>query len=283
MPVLCLNSHVAYGYVGNDAAGFCLRRLGIEAWQVDTVALSNHPGYGACTGRVVPAAELSDLVDGIAARGVLAEAEGLLSGYLGAAEQARAVVHAGRLLRRANPAARVVCDPVMGDAEPGLYVGRDVADALAEAVVPAADTVTPNAFELGWLTGREVHDRAGALAAARTLLDRGPSLVVVTSIPADGGLGMLAVTRDAAWAVEVPRLAFPVAPNGAGDALAGLLTALLVDGAGPEAALEHAANAIHAVLEATREAGRRELALVQAQAVLTAPGRRFKVEPLGEA
>lgn len=279
MPVLCLNSHVAYGYVGNDAAGFCLRRLGVEAWQIDTVALSNHPGYGACTGRVVPAEDLRALVDGVAARGVLQATDALLSGYLGAAEQAAVVAHAGRTLRAANPRALVIADPVMGDSGPGLYVARAVAEALAREVVPQADVVTPNAFELAWLTGRTVTGRDDALAAARALLDTGPRLAIVTSIPAGAdALGLLAVTAERAWALSVPRLNFPVAPNGAGDAIAGLIAGHLTRGAAPDQALAAAGNAIHRVLEATRDTGRRELALPQAQDALVDPGERFPVE-----
>jgi pyridoxine kinase len=281
MPVLCLNSHVAYGYVGNDAAGFCLRRLGVEAWQIDTVALSNHPGYGACTGRVVPAADLRALVDGVTARGVLAGTDALLSGYLGAADQAAVVAHAATSLRAANPRALVIADPVMGDTDPGLYVGREVAEALAHQVVPHADVVTPNAFELGWLTGRAVTDRDSALAAAQALRTTGPGLVIVTSIPeGEGSLGLLAVTATRSWALSVPKLRFPVAPNGAGDALAGLLAAHLTRGAAPDQALAAAGNAIHRVLEATRDAGRRELALPAAQDALADPGTRFRVAAL---
>ncbi|MDZ7711625.1 MAG: pyridoxal kinase PdxY [Rhodovibrio sp.] len=281
MPVLCLNSHVAYGYVGNDAAGFCLRRLGVEAWQIDTVALSNHPGYGACTGRVVPAADLLALVDGVTARGVLAGTDALLSGYLGAGDQAAVVARAANSLRAANPRALVIADPVMGDTDPGLYVRREVADALAQEVVPLADVVTPNAFELGWLTRRPVENRDDALAAARALCATGPGLVIVTSIPEGAeSLGLLAVTGTRAWALSVPRLAFPVAPNGAGDAIAGLIAAHLTRGAAPDQALAAAGNAIHRVLEATRDAGRRELALPQAQDALADPGDRFPVKAL---
>ena len=281
MPVLCLNSHVAYGYVGNDAAGFCLRRLGVEAWQIDTVALSNHPGYGACTGHVVPAADLRALVEGVAARGVLQQTDALLSGYLGAADQAAVVAHAATVLRAANPTALVIADPVMGDTDPGLYVGREVADALAREVVPRADVVTPNAFELGWLTGRTVADRDAALAAARALVETGPSLVIATSIPeGEASLSLLAVTATHAWALSVPKLTFPVAPNGAGDAIAGLLAAHLTRGATPDRALAAAGNAIHRVLEATHDAGRRELALPAAQDALAEPGTRFTVAAL---
>jgi pyridoxine kinase len=254
----------------------------VEAWQIDTVALSNHPGYGARTGRVVPAEELQALVDGVAARGVLAQCDGLLAGYLGAADQAAPAARAFEAVRAARPGALAVLDPILGDTGPGLYVGAAVAAAIAETLLPQADVVTPNAFELGWLTGRSVADAGQALAASQGLLRRGPGLVVATSVPAGPDrLAMLAVTPTEAWQVEVPRLDFPVPPNGAGDALAGLLTAQLLRGAAPGAALERAANAIHGVLEATRRAGRRELALVAAQDALAAPGLRFRAKPLG--
>jgi pyridoxine kinase len=106
-------------------------------------------------------------------------------------------------------------------------------------------------------------------------------LVVVTSIPEGGdSLGLLAVTAHRAWALGVPKLRFPVAPNGAGDAIAGLVTAHLTRGAAPDQALAAAGNAIHRVLEATREAGRRELALPAAQDALVDPGTRFAVQAL---
>lgn len=285
MAVICLNSHVAYGYVGNDAAAFCLRRLGLEAWQVDTVVYANHPGYGAPAGRTVPAAELCALLDGLAARGAFAACEAVMTGYLADAAQGRAVLHAIDLLRAARPDAPVVVDPIMGDSGPGLYVPRAVATFLGEQVVARADMVTPNAFELGRLTGRSVRGRADAVAAARELSARGPHTVLVTSLPgAAGEVEVLALTRaagePAAWGLRVPELHFPVAPNGAGDAMAGLFAAHLLRGRPVADALADSANAVHAVLEATQAAGRRELALVRAQAALADPPRRFRATAL---
>jgi len=281
MPVLCLNSHVAYGYVGNDAAGFCLRRLGVEAWQVDTVAFSNHPGHGACTGRVVPAAEIDDLIAGLAARGVLGDCRAVLAGYLGAAEQGPAVLRAVERVRAANGEALFVLDPVMGDAGPGLYVKPEIARFFVEEAVPRADILTPNVWELGRIVGRTIGDRRDALDAAWEVLARGPKTVLVSSLPAgEAYLEMMAVTGAGAWAVTVPRLAFPVAPNGAGDALVGLFAGHLVQGAEVPGALAASAASVHAILEATQAAGRRELALIAAQDALVAPPERFAVKPV---
>ncbi len=51
MTILSIQSAVAHGHVGNAAAVFPLQRLGFEVWPVNTVHLSNHPGYGAWRGR----------------------------------------------------------------------------------------------------------------------------------------------------------------------------------------------------------------------------------------
>jgi hypothetical protein len=74
MNILSIQSHVAYGHVGNAAATFPLQRIGVEVWPVHTVQFSNHTGYGEWTGRVFEAALITELLKGIAARGVLSNA-----------------------------------------------------------------------------------------------------------------------------------------------------------------------------------------------------------------
>ena len=64
MRFLSLQSHVAYGYVGNRAAAFPLQRLGHEVWAVNTVEFSNHTGYGAWRGYVPAAVQVADIVQG---------------------------------------------------------------------------------------------------------------------------------------------------------------------------------------------------------------------------
>jgi pyridoxine kinase len=279
MPVLAINSHVAHGYVGNGAAVFALRRLGVEVWPLYTVALSNHPGYASFRGRATSTAHLDDMVAGLSEVGVMAQCLGVVSGYLGESDHGGVALRALDAARSARPDVPYVLDPVMGDTGPGLYVPRAIAETMRDDLVPAADVVTPNAFELGWLTDRSVHDVASATAAAHALRARGPHTVVVTSLPVDGAtLGILGVTGTGAWLVRVPRLTFPVPPNGAGDLVTGLLTGQLVRGAGLPDAMARTANAVHAVLEATLAANRRELDLVGAQAALADPPARLAAE-----
>src|SRR5437016_10238780 len=102
MNLLSIQSHVAYGHVGNSAAVFALQRLGVEVWPIHTVQFSNHPGYGAWTGRVFDAAMIRELLDGIAARGVLGQCDGVISGYIGAAEIGATILDSVAEVRAAN-------------------------------------------------------------------------------------------------------------------------------------------------------------------------------------
>lgn len=279
MPVLAINSHVAHGYVGNGAAVFALRRVGVEVWPLYTVALSNHPGYATFRGRATATEHLDDMAAGLAEVGAMAQCQGVVSGYLGDPGHGGVVLRALDAARSARPDVPYVLDPVMGDTGPGLYIPRAIAETMRDDLLPAADVVTPNAFELGWLTGREVDGVAGATVAAEAVLARGPHTVVVTSLNVDAAtLGILGVTAAGAWLVRVPRLTFPVPPNGAGDLVTGLLTGHLVRGAALPDALARTANAVHAVLQATQAANRRELDLVGAQDALAQPPATLTAE-----
>src|SRR4051812_8880939 len=113
--VLSIQSHVAYGHVGNASAVFPLQRLGVEVWPVHTVQFSNHTGYGEWTGRVFDGQAIDEVVQGIADRGVLGSCDAVLSGYLGSADIGHAVVQAGAHGPAANPPPRYFCAPVVGD------------------------------------------------------------------------------------------------------------------------------------------------------------------------
>ena len=154
MNILSIQSHVAYGHVGNAAATFPLQRLGVEVWPIHTVQFSNHTGYGAWKGDVFGAGMIRDIVSGIEARGVLAECDGVLSGYMGSAEIGEAILEAVTHVKRANPAARYCCDPVIGDVGRGVFVHKDIPVFMKSRAVPAADVITPNHFELDQLSGR---------------------------------------------------------------------------------------------------------------------------------
>lgn len=284
MRFLSIQSHVAYGHVGNRAAVFPLQRLGHDVWAVNTVQFSNHTGYGAWRGRVAAAEEIREVVEGVAELGVLARCDAVLTGYIGDVALGQAALDAVAKVRAANPKALWLCDPVIGDIGRGVFVRPGIAEFFRERACPAADILAPNHFELELLTGRAVATLPEAIAAARALLARngqaaGPRLVLVTSLRRAGAphdtVEMLAATAEGAWIVATPKIEFAVAPNGAGDAVAALFAAHFLGCRDPGAALGEAASAIWAVLDATARSGERELQLVAAQDAMVAPPRRF--------
>jgi pyridoxine kinase len=256
--VLAIQSTVAFGHVGNAAATLPLQSLGHEVWAVDTVRFSNHPGHGRFRGRIVAPAEVAELLAGLADLGLYARTDAVLSGYLGDPGTGAVIAGAVALVKRANPAARYLCDPVMGDAG-RLFVKPEVPAVLRDRLVPLADIVTPNVFELDLLTGAGLTE---------TGLDG-------ADVPADA-IDTLAITPDAAWCVRTPRLDRRF--DGAGDCFAALLLGNLLLGEAPQRAVARAVSSLQPILEATGDA--RDLALVAARAAITKPPTLYKATRL---
>jgi pyridoxine kinase len=192
MRILSIQSSVAYGHAGNSAATFPLQRLGHEVWPVLTVHFSNHTGYGAWRGQVFDPPMVADVLHGIEERGVLGSADVVLTGYQGSPGVAEVVLDAVARVRELNPSVVYCCDPVMGDVGRGMYVQPGIPELIRDRVVPSADVVTPNAFELAYLAGTggdpetavpaDITTQDGLLAAVDRVREEGPRTVLVTSI-----------------------------------------------------------------------------------------------------
>jgi pyridoxine kinase len=282
--ILSIQSHVCYGHVGNSAAAFALQRLGCEVWPVHTVAFSNHPGHGGFAGRVADPAEVESLIEGIARLGVLTSCDGVLSGYLGSPETGPVVLAAVEAARKANKAALYCCDPVIGDAGQGLYVRAGLPEFMRARALPCADILTPNQFELEYLSGLSISTRLELVAALARLHGLGPKTILVTSVatretPADA-IDMVASDGRLVHCLRTPRLGRDY--NGAGDLMAALFLAHYLRSRVAAAALAAAASSVFGVLRRTLETGSREIALIEAQDELVAPSRSFSAEVMGE-
>jgi pyridoxine kinase len=275
--ILSIQSSVAYGHVGNSAVTFPLMRMGVEVWPVNTVHFSNHTGYETWRGPLLTAGEISEVVRGLDERGVLSRCDAVLSGYQGRADVAEAILAAVALVKTRNPAAIYCCDPVIGDVDRGTFVRAGIPELIRDRVVPAAQIITPNAYELEVLTGRKTSGLADVLSAAEAARARGPDVVLVTSVRLPGAaadtIDMVLVTANGAWSVTTPAL--PQAFNGAGDLTAALFLAQLLDSGDAPAALARTAGSVFGVLAATAAAGQRELQLVTAQDEIVHPSQAF--------
>ncbi|WP_406830207.1 pyridoxal kinase PdxY [Pedococcus sp. KACC 23699] len=279
MSILSIQSSVAYGHVGNSAAVFPLQRLGVEVWPVHTVHFSNHTGYGAWRGPLMPADDVRAVIQGVEERGAFQNVAAVLSGYQGGEEIGDVILDAVAKVKAANPDAIYACDPVMGNAKSGCFVHPAIPVLLRERVVPAADVITPNQFELGFLTGTEPRTIEETLASVDLARAMGPSTVLVTSVerpdaPEDT-IEMMAVTGDGAWIVQTPRL--PMKANGSGDVTAALFTAHLLETGDPAVALARTSSSVFDLLRTTLDSGERELQLVQSQEALAHPRMQFEV------
>lgn len=292
MNIISLQSAVAYGHVGNSAAVFPMQRLGHEVWPVHTVNFSNHTEYPSWRGPVLGADTVREILRGMSF--AFPRVDLFVSGYLGTAELAEVVRDAVDAIKEANPNARYVCDPVIGNAEVGSFVSEDIPDVYTETLIPLADAITPNQWELALLTGRRLDpadfapDALGpgagtgtagtvnvgdagytaALAdAARSLCSNALITSVETGDPAT--IGMVDVASASVLRTDARRLGGNVV--GAGD-LAAALYAALID-APPRRRLEHIAGTMGAMVRAVRERGLDELPLIELQDCIVDPAR----------
>ncbi|WP_336628603.1 MULTISPECIES: pyridoxal kinase PdxY [unclassified Microbacterium] len=277
MKVLSIQSAVAYGHVGNSAAVFPLQRIGVEVLPVYTVNFSNHTGYGAWRGPMIAPDDVREVITGIEERGVLGEIDAVLSGYQGGEGIGDVIVDAVARVKAANPNAVYACDPVMGNAKSGCFVAPAIPVLLRDKVVPVADIITPNQFELGFLTGTEPDTLESTLASVDAARAMGPNTVLVTSVERpdreEGTIEMLAIDDKGAWLVATPHL--PMKANGSGDVTAALFTAHYVETKDAKTALERTVSSVYELLRLTLESGARELQLIPAQEFYANPPLQF--------
>ncbi len=256
--ILVISSHVAYGTVGLAATIAPLQRAGIEVAALPTVVLSNHPGHARVAGTRLEPALLEDMAAALEANGWLGTFDGVFSGYLPTAAH---VAWCGRVVERVralNPSVVYVCDPVLGDDPGGLYIDAAAADAVRDTLVAIADVLTPNRFELAWLSDIAVPSVQDAIAAARAL---GLAKLCATSIPnGPTQLANVLVAGGDVFAGSVEKL--ERAPHGTGDLFAGLLTSALMQGVPDAAALGFAVGGVGHALDVSRDSDRLLLALM---------------------
>lgn len=271
--VVSVQSRVVLGHVGNSTAVPVLQLSGCEVADVPTTLLSNHPFYAGLRGRALAPETVAELLDGIAARGAGRDCAGVVSGYLGAPATAEVLAGFIETARAVNRGLLYVCDPVMGDAEPGLYVDPGLPALFADRLLPLADALTPNPFEVGRLTGHDPSTLDGLRRATDQLLARGPSVVVVTGArlpdtPPDR-LDTVVATPAGRWRVRTPFVDRHF--DGTGDTFTAAFAGAWLTGVPAPEAAARAASVLAEVVRVTVAAGAKELQLVAA--------RRFVADP----
>jgi pyridoxine kinase len=240
--VLAISSQVVFGPVGLNCIVPALQSGGHEVLAIPTILLSNHPGHGKPEGRAIAATELAAMIAALEKLGAFENLDAMITGYFASAEQIEIVA---TLIARLKSKI-VLIDPVLGD-HGKLYVGQAVAEAIRDKLMPLATILTPNAFELSWLTGLTTDNAEEAVHAARSL---NIIEVIATSVVSSADeLSTLRVTSG-----EVEAITSPIeteVPNGTGDLLSGLYLSGIL-GSSPQSAFANAMAKLQQVIKQSK-------------------------------
>lgn len=277
---LILSSFVAASRIGGGAQQYVLAAHRIDPVLAPTVMFGRSPAKGA-EGQVTAPDVLRRMLADIEADAIFGLVDLVITGHFSSAEQVEIAAGTLERVRAANREGAfsgrpvVVVDPILGDTPGGLYVKPEVAEAIAARLVPLADWITPNMWELGRLSGLEVTDAASAAAAVRKLGGR----ALVTSVPAGPDeIGLLFVDGDEAILFAHPKL--DRAPNGTGDLVTASFGAGLVEGLHPAQAAERTARAAAETVKAANAWGSPELPIVALAERLVRPTAEVRVARL---
>ena len=275
--ILSIQSCVSYGHVGNSAITFPLQRLGVQVYPIHTVMFSNHTGYGAWRGQVFETSLVEDVFTGIKERGVLGDCQALLTGYMGSKELGLSMIQALQDLKQINPHLVYCCDPVMGDVGRGLFVREGIPEFFKNEMLQYADIITPNHFELEYLSESSFSNLEEAILAAKKVMQCGPKVVVVTSLlleKSKDSIHVLVVDATSSYLITTPLL--PISLNGTGDLTSALFTHFYLKSKKINVALELTIARVYSIIVKTLRAGAKELVLVEAQEQLISPDNSFE-------
>ncbi|KAL7074500.1 hypothetical protein ACQ4LE_006896 [Meloidogyne hapla] len=184
--VLSIQSHVVRGYVGNKCAVFPLQLFGFEVDSVNSVHFSNHTQYEkGARGQRLNATDLEQVFEGLCANELERKYSHILTGYCGEPTFLQKVAGIVKHCKEYRPDLLYVCDPVLGD-NGNYYVPKELCTIYREEILPLANIITPNVFELSELSGgMTIKTEEDCLNVIRKLHSDLPNLrsIICTSMP----------------------------------------------------------------------------------------------------
>ncbi|NRA73510.1 MAG: pyridoxal kinase [Rickettsiales bacterium] len=259
MAILSIQSHVAYGYVGNKAATYPLQALGYDVWPVNTVQFSNHTGYKKWQGEIFPRKHIKEVILGLEELEVINKCQAILSGYMGSSEICEEVQDTVNRFKKKNENLIYLCDPVIGNTS--CYVRPEVLEFFKKKL--KADIITPNQFEAEILSGIKIIDKNSIKIIAQKFHSLGIKIVIITGIKFTNDTPDHSYTfisnGKSNYMIKTQEHSFSMPISGTGDLFSALYLGYYLSSKEPITALQKTVTSVDQAVRNTLQSQEREL------------------------